>query len=152
MSEAQPESDDIGLMATDFRQLMADHEHRETLHREEGRRAAAEQRRLKAADLIIHHISDENWRGLLHEARQTAEGGQKEFLLLGFPSELCGDAGRAVNAGEPNWPTTLRGEAAEIYIRWEHHLMPHGFGLTARVLEFPGGMPGDVGIFLTWAQ
>jgi hypothetical protein len=104
------------------------------------------------AELIEHHISNENWRGLMHQARQAAERGEKEFLLLRFPSQLCSDAGRSINAGEPNWPTTLRGEAAEIYLGWERDLKRHGFRLSARVLEFPGGMPGDIGLFLSWGQ
>ena len=54
----------------------------------------------------------------MHNARQAAENGQKEFMLLGFASQLCSDGGRAINALEPNWPRTLRGEAAEIYMRW----------------------------------
>ncbi|HEX3418801.1 MAG TPA: CBS domain-containing protein [Stellaceae bacterium] len=151
-AEPPPESDETAPMAADFRQLMADHERQEALHREEYRRVAAEQRRLKVTQLIDHHISDENWRGLLHQARQAAERGEKELLLLRFPSQLCGDAGRAVNAGEPNWPASLRGEASEIYGRWQRDLRPHGFRLGARVLEFPGGMPGDIGLFVTWAQ
>jgi CBS domain protein len=146
------EPDETTLMAGDFRRLMADHEHQEDLHRQEHRRAAAAERRLRVADLINDHISDKNWRGLVHQARQAAERGEKEFLLLRFPTQLCSDAGRAINVGEPNWPATLRGEAAEIYLRWEQDLKPQGFGLRARVLEFPGGMPGDIGLFLTWAQ
>lgn len=151
-AEPPPEPGETAPMAADFRQLMADHEHQEALRREEHRRAAAEQRRLKVTQLIDHHISDENWRGLLHEARQAAERGEKELLVLRFPSKLCADAGRAVNAGEPNWPASLRGESSEIYVRWERDLRPHGFRLGARVLEFPGGMPGDIGLFLSWAQ
>jgi CBS domain-containing protein len=150
--EQAREPDETGLMAADFRQLVADHESQEVLHREEHRRAAAQQRRLKVAELIDHHISDETWRGLMHQARQAAERGEKEFLLLRFPSRLCSDAGRAINAGEPNWPATLRGEAAEIYLRWEQDLKPHGFRLSARVLDFPGGTPGDIGVFLIWEQ
>jgi hypothetical protein len=53
---------------------------------------------------------------------------------------------------EPRWPGTLRGEAAEIYLRWERDLKPHGFHLTARVLDFPGGIPGDIGLFLVWGE
>jgi hypothetical protein len=151
-AEPPPESAETAPMAADFRQLMADHERQEALHREEHRRVAAEQRRLKVTQLIDHHISDENWRGLLHQARQAAERGEKELLLLRFPSQLCGDARRAVNSADPSWPTTLRGEAAEIYHRWERDLEPHGFRLGARVLEFPGGMPGDIGLFLSWGQ
>ena len=139
-------------MAADFRELMADHKHQEQLQRPQHRRAAAEERRHRVAELINQHISDENWRGLVHQARQAAERGEEEFLLLRFPTQLCNDAGRAINVGEPNWSATLRGEAAEIYLRWEQDLKPHGFGLRAQVLEFPGGMPGDIGLFLTWAQ
>ena len=146
------EPGETGLMAADFRQLMADHQDQELLHRQQHRRAAAEQRRHKLAELIDHHISDENWRGLIHQARQAAERGEKEFLLVRFPPQLCSDAGRAVNVGEPNWPATLRGEAAEIYLRWERDLKPHGFRMGARVLDFPGGMPGDIGLFLVWGQ
>jgi hypothetical protein len=62
------------------------------------------------------------------------------------------DAGRAVNAGEPNWPATLRGDASKIYVRWERDLRPHDFRLSARVLEFPGGMPGEIGLFLSWGE
>jgi hypothetical protein len=46
----------------------------------------------------------------------------------------------------------LRGEAAEIYLRWEHDLRPHGFRLAARILDFPGGIPGDAGLFLVWGE
>ena len=73
-------------------------------------------------------------------------------MLLRFPSQACSDGGRAINAMEPGWPSTLRGEAAEMFLRWERDLKPHGFHLGARVLEFPGGMPGDVGLFLVWGQ
>ena len=62
------------------------------------------------------------------------------------------DAGRAVNAGEPNWPASLRSEASDMYVRWERDLKPDGFRFGARVLEFPGSMPGDIGLFLTWTQ
>jgi hypothetical protein len=44
----------------------------------------------------------------------------------------------------------LRGEAAEIYLRWERDLKLGGFHLAARVLDFPGGFPGDIGLFLVW--
>ena len=120
--------------------------------RDEARRAAAEQRRGRVAELIDDHISDNNWRILVHEAREAAERGQKEYMLLRFPSQLCSDGGRAINVTEPGWPATLHGEAAELYLRWERDLKPHGFHLAARVLELPGGMPGDIGLFLIWGR
>jgi len=89
---------------------------------------------------------------MLHEAREAAQRGLKESLLLRFPSQLCTDGGRAINAAESGWPATLRGEAAEIYQRWEQDLKPRNFRLAARVLEFPNGMPGDIGLFLIWGE
>jgi CBS domain-containing protein len=152
MAEPAQEPNGTGVIAADFRQLVADHEHQEVLHREAHRRAAAEGRRVRLAGLIDHHISDESWRSLVHGARQAAERGAKEFMLLRFPSQLCSDSGRAVNVSEPHWPATLRGEAAEIYLRWERDLKPNGFRLSARTLDFPGGMPGEIGLFLSWEQ
>jgi len=97
-------------------------------------------------------VSDETWQGLLHRARQAAEAGEKECLLLRFPNELCTDGGRAIDVAEESWPTTLRGEAAELYLRWERELKRRGFRLSAGVLEYPGGMPGDIGLFLAWGE
>ena len=147
-----PEPHDTRLLAADFRRLVSDHEGQEARHREEQRRAAAEQRRQRVAELIDHHITEESWRGLMHQARLAAERGEKEFMLLRFPNQLCSDGGRAINARGSHWPSTLRGEAAEIYLCWERDLKPHGFRLSASVLDFPQGMPGDLGLFLSWAQ
>jgi CBS domain-containing protein len=147
---AQPNA--AGLMAADFRRLVSDHKEREAKHRQEERCAVAEERRHRVAELIDQHINEEKWRGLMHQARLAAERGEQEFMLLRFPSQLCSDGGRAVNARDPHWPATLRGEAAEIYLCWERDLKPHGFRLSASVLDFPGGMPGDLGLFLNWGE
>ncbi len=147
---AAPKPDDVRLDAAEFRSLVTNFEHKEERAREDERQAIAEQRRRRLAELIDEHISDERWRSLLHQARGAAERGDKEFMLLRFPSQLCSDSGRAINVTEPDWPSTLRGDAAEIYLRWERDLKPHGFHLAARVIDFPGGVPGDIGLFLVW--
>ena len=118
--------------------------------REEAHRAAAEHRQHQVTELLGEHVPDERWQALLRQARQAAEHGEKEFLLLRFPSQLCTDGGRLINVPDPNWPATLQGEAAEIYVRWQADLKPGGFHLVARVLEFPDGIPGDIGLFLVW--
>lgn len=140
-----------GLSAAHFQELVADHDAVEMRRRAEDRLAEAKRRKAAVKDLIDHHIADEVWQGIMHRAREAAEHGEKDFLLLEFPAELCSDGGRAINAPEPTWPETLRGEAAEIYLRWERDLKPQGFQLKARILNFPGGMPGNAGLFLAWA-
>jgi hypothetical protein len=137
--------------ATDFQKLMKEFEQNEAERREAARRAAAEHERERAEQLAEQHVSDEDWQTLLQRAQDAAQNGLNEFLLLQFPSRLCSDGGRAINVAEPDWPTTLRGEAAEIYLRWERDIKPHGFELGARVLNYPDGMPGDIGLFLTWS-
>jgi CBS domain-containing protein len=149
LSSAAAES---GLSVDDFRGLIADHERRQAeLETEKTReQAAALGERVKS--LIDRHIREDGWNALIQKAREAAEQGAKELLLLRFPSELCTDAGRAINAPLPDWPKTLRGEAAEVYLRWERDLKPRGFHLAARVLDFPRGMPGDIGLFLMWGE
>jgi CBS domain-containing protein len=140
------------LSAPSFRHLVAGFKEGQARQREEARRAAAVERKQRMQALLDQHISNESWRTLLAHAHQAAERGQTEFLLLRFPSQLCSDGGRSINVGERGWPKSLRGEAAEIYLWWEQDLKPQGFHLAARVLDFPGGMPGDVGLFLTWGD
>jgi hypothetical protein len=143
---------EIGFDARDFRSLVSDFAQREVQDQNAARQTAVEQRRQETKELIDRHISDGDWRNLLQQARQAAQHGQKEFLLLRFPAAPCSDRGRAVNAPEPDWPATLRGEAAELYLRWERDLKPRGFSLAARVLDFPDGMPGDIGLSISWSE
>jgi hypothetical protein len=143
-------ADDSASGAADFRRLVAEFENKEVRRREEMRHNSEEQQKHKVEESIGTHISDESWRNLVHGAHAAAEEGLREFMLLRFPSRLCSDGGRAVNVPDPEWPATLRGEAAEIYLRWSHDLKPQGFHLSARVVDFPDGMPGDIGLFLVW--
>ena len=115
-------------------------------------RDALKQRQALVQRLLEEHVKDDSWRTILDQARVAAGKGEKEQLLLRFPCQLCSDGGRAINAVQPDWSDTLRGEAAEIYHLWERDLKPNGFHLTARVLDFPGGMPGDIGLTMVWGR
>ena len=110
--EDTPPSASAGLNAAAFRSLVEDFQSGAVQHNDATRRAEAEQRQLLAKQLIDTHVSDEVWQGLLHQARQSAEAGGKECMLLRFPNELCTDGGRAIDVAQENWPATLRGEAA----------------------------------------
>ena len=55
-----------------------------------------------------------------------------------------------MNNSEPDWETTLEGRPKFAYEFWQDHLRPLGFHLKAEVLEYPGGMPGDIGFILAW--
>jgi CBS domain-containing protein len=140
------------ISADDFRHLVHEHLNLRVQQDAAAQQQQRNERKVKVRELICHHIVDDSWRSILLQAHKAAENGDKEFLMLRFPNEVCSDGGRAINAPESDWPTSLRGEAAEIYCRWKQELKPQGFGLAARVLDFPGGVPGDIGLFLTWGE
>jgi len=142
---------EVEFSSEGFRNLALGFQHERVERRRAEAHAAAEVRSRRMQELIDHHVGSSKWQTLLHGARAAAEHGEKEFMLLRFPSSLCADGGRAVNAPEPDWPQSLRGEAAEIYLRWDHELKPLGFHLSAKVLDFPGGFPGDIGLMLSWS-
>jgi CBS domain-containing protein len=140
------------VSAEDFRKMVRHFDHLSSQRRETERRAATELRSEAMKRLTDHHLREDDWRATLQRAKDAAACGAKEILLLRFPHDLCSDGGRAINAPEPDWPQTLRGEAAEIYLRWKNELQPLGFQLGARILDFPGGFIGDVGLFLVWGK
>jgi hypothetical protein len=106
---------------------------------------AEEHRQEQVKGMIAGEITDAAWDGLVDQAQKAAERGERQYLLLRFPSDLCTDDSRAINnPPNPTWPETLRGEAADIYERWHAVLRPLGFDLSAQVLDFPGGKPGDL--------
>lgn len=149
---AQQKKDDAPakVSAKDFQGLVTHFKHERLLEEQAEHRRIMEQHKKMVAELITHHVDESNWQSMLHNAREAAERGEKEYQLLRFPSDLCTDRGRAINVLDSGWQATLRGEAAEIYARWEHDLRPQGFRLAARVLDYPNGFPGDIGLFLVW--
>ena len=81
---------------------------------------------------------------------RAAERGVNEIMALSFPASYCNDGGRRINNAEPDWPDSLEGFAKAAMQFHEKELRPLGFRVQARILDFPGGMPGTVGIFLRW--
>jgi CBS domain-containing protein len=139
-----------GVTAGDFRALVKRHELDEEKRHAESRRLALDLREQRIKELSQRRLAERDWREMLDKARQSAANGEKEFMLISFPSQLCTDGGRAINAPDPGWPNTLRGEPAEIFIRWRDELKPRGFQLAAQIISFPDGMPGDAALFLIW--
>jgi hypothetical protein len=82
--------------------------------------------------------------------RIAAEQGQHQVQVVTFPCSFCSDGGRRINIADPEWPSTLDGFAKRAYDYFQKELRPIGFKLHAEIISFPGGMPGDVGLFLKW--
>ena len=82
--------------------------------------------------------------------RRAANDGRTEVYVGRFPNDLCTDRGRAINQTEPGWETTLTGLPKEIFSFWKQHLQPRGYKIKYQIIEYPNGMPGDIGITLNW--
>jgi hypothetical protein len=139
------------------------------------RRMAAEVEARKAAEEAHHRAAEEAKRKELLDELSTpvevneetvarglarvgamvqaaAERGRTEVMAFRFPNALTTDRGRAINVGESDWPRTLTGRPQQLYQFWQQHLAPQGFRLRAMVVDYPGGMPGDIGFFLSWGE
>ncbi|GGF69807.1 hypothetical protein GCM10007301_31880 [Azorhizobium oxalatiphilum] len=88
---------------------------------------------------------------LAHKIRSAAERGEMEIMVMRFPNALCTDHGRTINNAAENWPDSLTGRPRQAYEFWRDHLQPANFKLRAMIVDWPEGMPGDVGFYLSWA-
>ena len=140
------------VSATDLRRRMAEREAAKAA--EEMRQMKEQQEKQKAVMAEFHKPPDRTPEQLLQLVMQlvnrAAERGESEVQVYRFPNSLCSDRGRRINNSEPGWEETLEGRPKLGYEFWHDHLRPLGFGLKAEILDYPGGMPGDVGFFLTW--
>ena len=81
---------------------------------------------------------------------RAVENGAMSVQVYRFPHTLCTDDGRAINQAEPGWEKTLTGIPKEIYEFWERQLKANGYHIRYEIIDFPGGMYGDVGVTLSW--
>jgi CBS domain-containing protein len=108
------------------------------------------ERRVKV--MLGEHVGASAWTASLERAQAAAARGENGLELIRFPCDLCSDGGRKIDVAEVDWPTTLRGEAAEFYTRWERDLRAARFGLSAQIVEYVDGIPSNVALSLTWRE
>ena len=81
---------------------------------------------------------------------RAVEDGRTSVQVMRFPNHLCTDNGRAINQAEEGWEKTLTGRPKELYEFWVRRLKPLGYHLRYEIVDYPHGMPGDVGVTLSW--
>ena len=124
-------------------------------------RAQTQARRAKAAadekKALIDQLSKPS--GLTEDAKvklaadtikRAVANGLIEVQVYRFPNALCTDRGRAINQQESGWEKTLTGVPKEIYQLWFDHLRPKGYRIKYQIIDFPGGVPGDIGVTIAW--
>lgn len=81
---------------------------------------------------------------------RAVSNGRTEVQVHRFPNQLCTDKGRAINQQEPGWENTLTGVPKEIHQLWAKYFRERGYKLRVEIVDFPGGIPGDVAMTLKW--
>jgi hypothetical protein len=84
--------------------------------------------------------------------QRAVRNGLTEVQVYRFPNSLCTDHGRAINQMEAGWEKTLTGIAKEIYQLWADYLQPRGYRIRYQIIDFSGGVPGDIGIVISWGD
>ncbi len=113
----------------------AEAEKRELLERLSKPSGVSEEERMKRAAAII---------------KRAVDNGLTEVQVGRFPNSLFTDRGRAINQQEAGWEATLTGLPKELYEFWDKHLKVRGYKVKCEIVDFPGGMPGDIGFTLSW--
>jgi len=143
-------ADDLRSYMTEMQMARAAKEV-EGLDRAEKARQDLAKRLAEPIDLTPERLR-EIVQSLRAKLRSAAERGQTELKVMRFPTSICTDKGRAINNSDPDWPETLTGRPRQAYELWRDQLRSAGFRLSAMIVEWPGGLPGDVGFFLKWGE
>ncbi len=127
----------------------------------EAEKASEDARRAAAVDAekreLLKHLQEPS--GVSDEERikraaaiikRAVDNGKTEILVGTFPNTLLTDGGRAINQQEEGWEKTLLGLPKELFEFWQKYLKPRGYRLKVQIVSWPGGLPGDVGVTLTW--
>jgi hypothetical protein len=117
------------------RQQAEEHEKAELLERLTKPSGLSDEEVMEKASIIIN---------------RAVENGLMSVQVFRFPHTLCTDNGRAINQGEAGWETTLTGIPKEIFEFWRRQLQSRGYHIRYEIIDYPNGMPGDVGVFLSW--
>jgi len=147
-AEAPQES----FSAASLKELANAFERNKSRLHEDALRQSREKRDELVRSLLSARVSDAEFGQLVTRAREAARRGESGVTALVFPAALCVDGGRAINLPDPEWPATLRGKAADFFLRWDKELRPLGFALSARIASFPDGFPGDAELSLVWGR
>jgi hypothetical protein len=137
--------------ASDLRMILLKEQMAEAKKQEEQK--AREEKKVVAftEDFLKNQVTEDEIAMVRRLVMNAVKEGRFEAMVYSFPSDLCTDSGRAINSSDPQWTATLQGKAKEFYNRYMEFGKPQGFKLKAMIVNFPGGMPGDVGFFLNWA-
>jgi hypothetical protein len=138
------------IKPSDLREISSAAEQAKMNEEREWKRHKAEMERELREAFMTRDIHPEVMDRVNKAVRQAAELGFHEVQIITFPSKFCNDRGRRINNFDPDWPDSLEGFAKKAYQYFEKELKPLGYNVTAQIISYPDGMPGEVALYLKW--
>ncbi len=117
------------------------------------RMAAAEREKKALTDKLSKPSglsADEKVKLAATVIQRAVRNGLSEVQVYRFPNSLCTDRGRAINQMDKGWEKTLTGIPKEIFQLWTDYLKPRGYRIRYQIVDFPGGVPGDISVTISW--
>ena len=143
-------SDSEKLSAKDLRARISEKQFEEATKAATKTRAEDEEKRKTYLEFMERVFTEEDRLRLRRKGERAVEQQLYEIELLKFPSEYLEDHGRRINNNADNWPDSLTGYAKSVHDAYVDLARPEGYKLLARVLDYPGGMIGDIGLYMSW--
>jgi len=140
-----------GLLRPEDLKLISSDAEMEKVEEERKLKEIKKRQELELRELFMaREVQPEAIDRINHLISVAAKQGNHQLQVLTFPSSYASDGGRRINIADPEWPSTLEGFAKKAYDFFQKELRPLGYKLHAEIVSFPGGIPGDVALFLTW--
>lgn len=151
MTQHQRSAQDAFFAAADLKALVERQQQvkaaAEKKHTDEAQ--AAKKALLKELEKPVE-VTEQQVANALAKFRNAAAAGQSELVVFTFPSQLCTDRGRMINNALEGWQETLVGKPRSVYEAWQRYLKDKGYRFQARVLDYVDGMPGEIGLVISW--
>lgn len=138
------------LRPQDLRMISSDAEMAEVYRERKLAVTKKQQDRALHEAFMSRKVAPEAVERINNAVRIAAQNGHHHLEVITFPSSYCSDGGRRINIADTEWPTTLTGFAKDAYDFYDKELRPLGYKLRAEIVNFPGGMPGEVSLSLAW--
>lgn len=138
------------LHPQDLKQITIDAELAEMEKERQYKQKLAEHEQALREAFMSREIHSQVMDRINNAVRIAAQNGHLQIQVMTFPASYCNDGGRRINNFDPEWPASLEGFAKRAYEFYDRELRPLGYKLQAEIISFPGGMPGEVGLYLKW--
>ena len=140
------------LSAKELRQHVADAEITIAKEKAENERKSNDAKRAEYQDFMERIFTEEDSLRIKKAEIIAADQRFLDVEVMRFSSEFLDDHGRRINNNAKDWHDSLTGYALSYLDHFNKIDKSLGYHLIARILNYPNGMIGDVGLYISWEE